>query len=356
MANTKLQKIKRDLLINLISDTVTKPTAEMINVMMTAEVGDDVFKADPSINKLELTLSQMFGKSSGLFCPSGTMTNQIAIKTHTNPMDELICDKLSHVYKYENGGYAYNSGLGLKLIEGTNGKIKPDQLNNVVNPDYDWLPTSKLVCIENSCNAGGGSYYTLEETKAISDKTKELGLLLHLDGARLFNVLAETEDSALEVGKCFDSISICFSKGLGAPVGSILLGDEAFIKKARKIRKAMGGGMRQAGYLASACQYAIENNVNRLKIDNQRAKDLGHILEDCSFVKKIIPVHTNILIFDLREDLYAEGFLKRLEEKGVLASAFGPQKIRFVTHLDVSEENIDTVKSVLKELSYDFHN
>lgn len=343
-------------MINLISDTVTKPTPAMIEVMMSAEVGDDVFKADPTVNKLESTLAQMFGKSSGLFCPSGTMTNQIAIKTHTNPMDELICDKLSHVYKYENGGYAYNSGIALKLIEGTNGKITPDQLKNVVNPDYDWLPTSKLVCIENSCNAGGGSYYTLKEMQSIASKTKELGLKLHLDGARLFNVLAETNDSTLEVGKCFDSISICFSKGLGAPVGSILLGDELFIKRARKIRKAMGGGMRQAGYLAGACQYAIENNVERLKIDNQRAKDLGEILEECSFVSQVIPVYTNILIFDLRDDLYADGFLTKLESKGILASAFGPQKIRFVTHLDLSEENIEAVKLVLKELSYEFHN
>jgi len=356
LARTKLIKIKSDSLINLISDTVTKPNPAMIEAMMHAEVGDDVFKADPSVNKLQSTLAQMFEMDAGLFCPSGTMTNQIAIKMHTNPMDELICEKLSHVYKYENGGYAYNSGIALKLIEGKHGKIMPEQLDDIVNPDYDWLPTSKLVCIENSCNAGGGSYYTLDEIQAISKKTKELGLLLHLDGARLFNVLAETNESTSAIGKCFDSISICFSKGLGAPVGSILLGKERFIKKARKIRKAMGGGMRQAGYLASACQYAVENNVQRLKTDNDRAKELGIVLADCSFVKKVIPVHTNILIFDLRDDLYSEGFLQKLTEKGILASAFGPQKIRFVTHLDISEDNMLEVKKVLKQMSYEYIN
>ncbi|MCL4145877.1 UNVERIFIED_CONTAM: hypothetical protein GTU68_028908 [Idotea baltica] len=266
----------------------------MLEAMMKAKVGDDVFNQDPSINKLQEKVAKMFNKEAALFCPSGTMTNQIAIKTHTNPMDELICDKLSHVYKYENGGYAYNSGIGIKLIEGNYGKITADQVRASVNPNHDWLTNSKLVVIENSCNTGGGTYYTKEEIVPIKNTCQELNLKFHLDGARLFNVLVETGETTKEIGDLFDSISICMSKGLGAPVGSLLLGEKKFITKARKFRKAMGGGMRQAGFLAAACDYALDHQVERLKVDNDRAKELGVVLESCSYiVKSVLPVMTN---------------------------------------------------------------
>lgn len=338
-------------MINLISDTVTVPSEGMLKAMMAAKVGDDVFNADPSINALQAKLADMFGMEAGLFCPSGTMTNQLAIKTHTNPMDEMICDKLSHVYKYENGGYAYNSGIAIKLIEGSYGKINSDQIRASINPNYDWLPNSKLVVLENSCNTGGGTYYQLQEMEQIHDCCQELGLTLHLDGARLFNVIVETNDDTQAIGKIFDSISICLSKGLGAPVGSVLLGNKQFIARARKFRKAMGGGMRQAGFLAAACSYALDNNIDRLKIDNDRAKMLGTTLEKCNFVSKLLPVKTNIVIFELQGKLMANDFVEDLKSNGILASAFGPQKVRFVTHLDIDEDMIKEVQITLEQMS-----
>ncbi len=326
----------------------------MLEAMFNAKVGDDVFGQDPSINSLQDKLSEMFGMEAGLFCPSGTMTNQIAIKTHTNPMDELICDHSSHVYKYENGGYAYNSGIGIKLIRGTFGKIDSDQIIKAVNPNYDWLTNSRLVVIENSCNSGGGTYYNYSEMEKISETCKALNLKLHLDGARLFNVLVETKDSPIEIGGLFDSISICLSKGLGAPVGSVLLGQKEFIAKARKFRKAMGGGMRQAGYLAEACSYALDHHIPRLKEDNDRAKELGIVLERCSYVKHVLPVMTNIVIFELKDFISAEKFIEILNNDGIVASAFGPQKVRFVTHLNIDQAMIDKAKAILKELSLQF--
>lgn len=337
-------------IINLMSDTVTLPTGEMKAFMMEAEVGDDVFGQDPSINALEEKAANMFGKPSALFCPSGTMTNQIAIKTHTNPLDELICDEYSHVYQYETGGYAFNSGVGVKLIKGTNGKITADQIAESINPDYDWLPSSKLVVIENSCNKGGGSYYDLNEIKPITNLCNERGLALHLDGARLFNVLVETNEKTEDVGNHFDSISICLSKGLGAPVGSLLIGEERFIKQARRFRKVMGGGMRQAGIIAAGGIYALENHISRLKIDNDRAKELGATLEKCSYVTNIRPIKTNIVIFDINEKWEPLDLLKKLEEHNILAVQFGPKTIRFVTHLDISEEMMNTVNQVLLSL------
>ena len=266
--------------INLLSDTVTKPTKEMLEYMFKAKVGDDVFQEDPTINALEAKAAKMFGKEAALFCPSGTMTNQIAIKTHTQPLDEVICDYTSHIYQYETGGYAFNSGVGIKLLQGKNGKITTELIETAINPDYDWLANSKLVVLENTTNKGGGNYYTIDEIKPIQTLCKERDLKLHLDGARLFNALVETGESTEAIGNCFDSISICISKGLGAPVGSVLIGDIGFIKRARKFRKVMGGGMRQAGYLAAACIYALDNHVERLKIDNDRAKKIGKVLEN----------------------------------------------------------------------------
>jgi len=339
-------------MINLISDTVTKPTPEMLKHMMAAEVGDDVFKDDPSVNHLQSKLADMFGMEAGLFCPSGTMTNQIAIKVHTQPLDELICDHYSHVYQYETAGYSFNSGIGVNLIKGTNGKINVDQIRKAIKPVHDWLPISKLVVLENSCNKGGGSYYHLEEIKPITALCKERNLKLHLDGARLFNVLVETNESTQDVGSCFDSISICLSKGLGAPVGSVLLGSKDFITQARRFRKVMGGGMRQAGYMAAACSYALDHHIDRLKEDNQRAKTLGTILEKQSYVSSVRPVQTNIVIFDLLEGITAEDYLKQLEKFGILASPFGPNTVRFVTHLDITQDMIDKIITAIQEINF----
>lgn len=320
----------------------------MLATMLAAEVGDDVFGQDPTINELESYAATLFGKEKALFCPSGTMTNQIAIKTHTQPLDEVICDYTSHVYQYETAGYAFHSGVSMNLLQGTNGKITAEQIEAAIKLDYDWLPVSRLVVIENTCNKGGGSIYRLSEVEPIRDLCTARGLALHLDGARLFNALVETGESTKDWGAAFDSISICLSKGLGAPVGSLLLGEAAFIKKARRLRKVMGGGMRQAGYLAAAGFYALKNNVERLAIDNERARKVGAILETKSYVAEVRPVQSNIVIFDLAGDTTAADFLKQLEAKGILATAFGPQTIRLTFHLDVSEEMMEKVAEVLE--------
>lgn len=337
-------------MINLISDTVTKPTPGMLQAMMTAEVGDDVFGEDPTVNALEAKAAALFGKEAALFCPSGTMTNQIALKVHTQPLDEVICDEYSHIYQYEVGGYAFNSGIGVNLIKGTNGKITADQLAAAIKPVYDWLPISKLVVLENTCNKGGGSFYTLDEIQPIQKVCQERGLALHLDGARVFNALVETGETTQETGKLFDSISICLSKGLGTPVGSLLIGTKAVIRQARRVRKAMGGGMRQAGFLAAAGIYALDNHVQRLKEDNDRAKELGKVLEKQAYVDNVRPVKSNIVIFDLKAPWTAESYLARLAEQGIKASAFGPKTVRFVTHLDVTADMIDQVVKVIASI------
>ena len=335
-------------MIDLISDTVTRPGEAMLRAMMQAEVGDDVFGLDPTINRLENMCADLFGKEAAVFCPSGTMTNQIALKIHTNRLDEVICDHYSHIYQYEAGGYAANAGIGIQLIRGTNGKITREQIASVIRPDHDWLPNSRLVVLENSCNKGGGSYYTLDEIEPIKELCEEKGLKLHLDGARLFNVLVETGESTKDVGRLFDSISICISKGLGAPAGSLLIGQKEDIHLARRHRKVMGGGMRQAGYLAAACIYALENNVDRLKTDNARARDLGQFLANLPYVSSISPVMTNIVIFHL-DDIPAQHLVDHLRDRDISSSAFGPNSVRFVLHLDIDEAMIERAKSVLKK-------
>ena len=337
-------------MINLISDTFTKPTQKMLESMMSAEVGDDVFGEDPTVNALQRRVAQMFDKEAALFCPSGTMTNQIAIKVNTAPIDDIICDIDSHIYQSETGGYAYNSGVGITLIQGQNGKITPDQIEVAIKPGYDWQPTSRLVVLENTCNKGGGSYYTLDEVKQISKLCKNKGLKLHLDGARLFNALVETGEKTKDWGEHFDTISICMSKGLGAPVGSLLIGNDETIKLSRRFRKVMGGGMRQAGYLAAACDYALNHHVKRLKTDNDRAKQIGEVLASKSFTKHLKPVYTNIVIFQLTDDLKDAHFLDILKKKGILASPFGGNTIRFVTHLDVTQNMCDDVCTIIRDL------
>ncbi len=340
------------MVINLISDTITQPSNKMRTAMSKAVVGDDVFGEDPTVNKLQQRLADMFSMEAGLFCPSGTMTNQLAIKMHTNPLDEMICDYTSHVYQYETAGYAYNSGISVNLLKGEYGKITPNQVSAAVKPVYDWLPISKLLVIENSCNKGGGGYYTLDEITALGSVAKEKNLKFHLDGARLFNVLVETEESTEDVGKQFDSISICLSKGLGAPVGSVLLGNKDFIREAKRFRKVMGGGMRQAGIIAEAGLYALDNNIDRLKEDNDTAKEIGQVLETLPYVEMVFPVKTNILIFKLKT-MSAADFVSLLKEKGVVASAFGPYEVRFVTHMDFTPAMKVRLLEILREIKID---
>lgn len=335
------------MIIDLRSDTVTKPTKEMMEAMMSAEVGDDVFNEDPTAIKLEQKLANIFGHEAGLFCPSGTMTNQIAINVHTRPGDEVLCDVNSHIYHYEGGGLARNSGVQAKLIHGDRGRITVQQIKDNVNGDQDWLTRSKLVSLENTVNKAGGSYYKLNNIKAISDFCRSSQINLHLDGARLFNALVETGETPKQYGELFDSISICLSKGLGTPSGSVLLGNKAFIKQARKVRKVFGGGMRQIGYLAAAGIYALDNHVDRLKEDHSKAKQIGEALKGLSFVENVMPVDTNIVIFDLK-NMTAELFISKMNERHIKVSAFGKHTIRMVTHLDFTDKMLEILLSELK--------
>lgn len=338
-------------LIDLRSDTVTRPSKEMLEFMMNSKVGDDVFNEDPTINELETYSANLFAKEAALFCPSGTMTNQIAIKVHTQPGDELLCDVNSHIYNYEGGGISFNSGVQAKLLQGSEGRLSVDLIENSINGDYDWLTRTSLVSLENTVNRAGGSFYTLQQVKPIQDLCKAKGLKLHLDGARLFNALEETKEGTQEVGRHFDSISICLSKGLGAPVGSLLLGEKEFIRKARKVRKVFGGGMRQAGFLASAGLFALKNNVSRLKEDHFKAKQIEAVLKSMPYVENVLPVYTNILIFNLKADKYTgDQFEKKLAENNIKISAFGKQTIRMVTHLDFTDNMLTQTIDILKKL------
>src|SRR5690554_3059550 len=287
------------MLIDLRSDTVTKPTKEMLQAMFEAKVGDDVWGDDPTVIELEEKVASIFGHEAALFCPSGTMTNQIAIKVHTNAPGEVICEESAHVYRYEGGGIAFNSGLSSRLIKGDKGQFTLEQLKAEINADDVHFPPTQLVSLENTCNKAGGTIWDFNEIKRISQFCKENRLPIHLDGARLYNAIVETKISEKEFGQAFDSISLCLSKGLGCPVGSLLIGSKKFIKQAGRIRKIMGGGMRQAGYLAAAGIFALDNNINRLREDHQKAKSLAQIMEKCSFVEEVIRPQSNILIFKL---------------------------------------------------------
>ncbi len=341
------------MIIDLRSDTVTKPSKEMLEFMMQAKVGDDVFGEDFTVIELENKCAAIFGKEAGLFCPSGTMSNQIAIKILTETPGELICERYAHVYNYEGGGASFNSGISAKLIEGNRGRISAQQVRENINPDDVHYPKTQLLCIENTCNKGGGSYYTLDEIKKIAVVCHEFGIHMHLDGARIFNALAETEDDAKDTGEMFDTISVCLSKGLGAPVGSVLLANKELIKKARRIRKVLGGGMRQAGYLAAAGIYAIENNINRLKVDHQHAKMLGNILTKKSWIEKVLPIETNIVVYELIKEIDIKEHLHVLAQKNIKAIAFGPQQVRMVTHLNIRREMIETACNIISNLTYE---
>ncbi|MFD0794423.1 threonine aldolase family protein [Mucilaginibacter litoreus] len=332
--------------VDLRSDTVTKPTPGMLEAMWSAKVGDAVFGEDETVNALENKAAEMFGMEAAIYCPSGTMTNQIAIKCFTQPLDELIADQTAHVYRYEGGGIAFNSAVSTRLLNGYRGILTAEMIEPEINEENIHYPHTSLVVLENTVNKGGGSCYTLNQIAPIAELCKKHSLKLHLDGARVFNALAHTGDKAINYGKYFNGISVCLSKGLGAPVGSVLLADKETIKYARRIRKVLGGGMRQAGFLAAAGIYALDHHVERLKIDHAHARILGDELANCQWVSNIVPVETNIVLFDTIEP--AEKVLAQLAEKGIKAGSTDTHRIRFVTHLDVHAEQVEYVVDVLK--------
>jgi threonine aldolase len=332
------------------SDTFTKPTPGMLNAMFTAEVGDDVFNEDPTINKLEALTAEMFGMESAIFCPSGTMTNQIAIKCHTQPGDEVICDKLSHVYIYEGGGIAFNSGSQVKPLEGDRGRIFASQILEAINSQDIHKPVTRVVSLENTTNRGGGCCYRLADIRQIKEVCIANSLKLHLDGARLFNALIATGETANQYGEIFDSISVCLSKGLGAPVGSVLVGNGELIKKARRVRKVFGGGMRQGGYLAAAGIYALEHNIERLAIDHLHAKQIAEALLKKDFIGKMLPVETNIIICEVIGTYNPKTLTEALKKHGILVMPISPTQIRMVLHLDISEEMVSETIDVIQYL------
>ena len=337
-------------MIDLRSDTVTLPTKEMKNAMQSAPLGDDVFVEDPSINSLEEKVAAIFGMEKALFCPSGTMTNQIAIKVHVVPGDEVICSRESHVYCYEGGGIASNSGASVRLIEGDSGILTAAQIEANINSDDVHLPNTSLVSLENTSNRGGGVCYAFEEFYKIKDVCQKYGLALHLDGARVYNAIVKNKEDPKKYGDIFDSISVCLSKGLGAPVGSVLLGSNEFIRKARRVRKAFGGGMRQAGMLAAAASYALDNHVERLAIDHDNAQKVLEAGLKNQWVKGALPVETNIIVLLLKNEITNTEFLEKLKNNGILAVGFGPQRVRLTMHLDVSTADVNTICEILLSL------
>ncbi|WP_106794115.1 low specificity L-threonine aldolase [Aquimarina sp. Aq78] len=323
--------------IDLRSDTITKPTPEMLTAMMNAEVGDDVYKEDPTVNALEEKVAHMFGKETALFFPSGSMANQAAIKLHTQPGEQLIADEYAHVYNYEGGGVSFNSGVSCKLLSGHRGMVTATQVEAAINPpDFYHSPLTSLVCIENTTNKGGGACYDFEEIKKIKQVCDQNDLGYHLDGARLWNALVAKNESAIQYGEIFDSISVCLSKGLGAPIGSVLIGDAKIMENAIRVRKILGGGMRQLGYLAAAGLYAIEHHIDRLAEDHKRAKEIGEVLKKLPFVTQIEPIDTNIVIFVVDGD--EEDFIAQMASKDVHFYGMGQGKLRFVTHLEYTQQ------------------
>ncbi|NIJ51693.1 threonine aldolase family protein [Dyadobacter arcticus] len=337
--------------IDLRSDTVTRPTREMQEAMWAAKVGDDVLGDDPTVNVLQEKAARLFGMEDALFCPSGTMTNQLAIRVHTQPGSDVICDKYSHIYLYEGGGIMLNSFSSVKLLEGDRGRISANQVSEAISPENDIHSTvTRLVSLENTMNKGGGCYYDFEEIKAIRAVCEQKNIPLHLDGARLFNALVETGETPQQFGEVFDSISICLSKGLGCPVGSLLLGTKATITKARRFRKAMGGGWRQAGYLAAAGIYALDNHVERLREDHQRARAIGEMFANRPEIEEIFPVDTNIVIVRLAAGLSESDYISKCTELGILGVTFGKGLVRFVTHLDITDAHLEEMQRLLKQL------
>ncbi|MCF8372010.1 MAG: DegT/DnrJ/EryC1/StrS family aminotransferase [Bacteroidales bacterium] len=338
--------------INLISDTVTKPSPEMLSAMMQAEVGDDVFKSDPTVNALEEKAARMFGKEAAIFCPSGTMTNQIAVKVHTQPGDVVIADKFSHVYNYEGGGIAFNSGATCKLIDGEHGRFTAKQAALAIPPNDVHWPQPSLVVVENTTNKGGGACWDFDELVKIKQLCENHKMAYHLDGARLFNAIVVKKETPEQYGKLFDTLSICLSKGLGAPVGSLLLGSQEHIQKAFKYRKIFGGAMRQSGYLAAAGIYALDNNIERLAYDHSRAQEIVEILKALPYVSIIEPVETNIIIFYIPDDVDEDQFINKMEELDILLVGMGDRKLRMVTHLDFTDDMLTELRKRLMSVKF----
>ena len=338
------------MIIDLRSDTFTRPTPEMLEYMFAAPVGDDVFREDPSVNELEKKVAGLFGKESALFCPSGTMANQIAIKCHTRPGDEVICETMSHVYIYEGGGIAFNSGSQVKPIVGDRGRIRAEQIVPHINPPFDYKARTSLVCVENTTNRGGGSCYDFEELKKIAAVCREHKLAFHLDGARIWNALRVKKETAEQYGALFDSLSVCLSKGLGAPVGSLVVGNRELIAEARRVRKVMGGGMRQAGYLAAAGIYALDHHRERLDEDHEHARMIAEAITKKPFLREMLPVESNIVIFTLHNDYPASLLCERLDQMGVKAIAIAPNQVRMVTHLDVTAEMTEQLLCIIDRI------
>ncbi len=336
--------------VELRSDTFTQPTPGMLDAMFRASVGDDVFGEDPSVNRLEEMAATLFGRQAALFSPSGTMSNQIAIKVHTRPGDEVICETQAHVYIYEGGGIAFNSGSQVKALPGHHGRIRASQVAAAINPDDVHKAHTSLVCLENTSNRGGGSCYNWEDMVAIRRLCNERGLKLHLDGARLFNALVATGQEAHAYGSLFHSISICLNKGLGCPIGSLLIGDADYIRQARRVRKVFGGGMRQAGYMAAAGIYALEHQVDRLAEDHRHARALAQALREKPFVGEILPVETNIVIFEVLPPFTPALVVEKLRASDIFCTAISPTQVRMVTHLDVSQAMIDKTTGCIAAL------
>ncbi|MEE1963306.1 GntG family PLP-dependent aldolase [Allomuricauda taeanensis] len=338
--------------INLISDTVTRPTQGMLEAMMGARVGDDVFKNDPTVNELEAKVAAYFGMEAALFFPSGTMTNQTAIKIHTQPGDQLICDKYAHIYNYEGGGVSFNSGVSCRLVDGHRGMMTAKQVEESINPpDFYHSPLTTLVCIENTTNKGGGACWDFGELQKIRNVCDEHHLKYHLDGARLWNALVKKGEDPKAYGTLFDTISVCLSKGMGCPVGSVLVGSRKDIDKALRIRKVFGGGMRQSGYLAAAGIYAMDHHIDRLADDHSKAAEIGEILSELGYIKKVEPIETNIIIFEIDESkMTSKRFLDQLTENHVSIIGMGQGKLRIVTHLDYTDEMHRHFVKVLKSI------
>ena len=337
--------------IDLRSDTLTKPTSEMLEVMMSATVGDDVYKEDPTVNELEEKIAHMFGKEKALFFPTGSMANQAAIKLHTNPGEQVICDKYAHIYNYEGGGASFNSGVSCKLIDGHRGMFTAEQVLNSINPpDFYHSPLSSMVAVENTTNKGGGACWDFEEIKKIKSICDEHNLGYHLDGARLWNSIIAKNETALQYGQLFNTISVCLSKGLGCPMGSVLVGDNEFMSGAIRIRKIFGGGMRQVGYLAAAGIYALDNHINRLKDDHEKAQEIGEMISSLSQIKCVEPIETNIIIFELCGHIDEANFINKLSSHDIHIIGMGSGKLRMVTHLDYTDSMHDKLLSIISQM------
>ena len=337
-------------MIDLRSDTVTKPTPEMLEYMIQAEVGDDVFAEDPTVTLLEKNISSLFGMEAGLFVPSGTMCNQLGVKVLTNPGEEIIIDYKGHIYNYETGGASFLSGVQINPIHGNNGKLSVEDIKDSVRGAFDWEPKTTVLCLENTTNKGGGVCYSEHELLALKEFADKNNLSVHLDGARIWNAMTTSGIEASFFGKIADTISVCFSKGLGAPVGSMPLSSKERIAKARRFRKMWGGGMRQVGLLAAAADFALEHNFSKLEDDHRRAKELAEAINLCSQLSiELESVETNIVIFDI-ENESAISALAKLEEKGVRMVPFGPNTIRATFHYQITNEELKEVIAVLVKL------